>query len=64
MATAPKRLHPRSWASDRTLIELVKTMDLEAIAKKTRRKPEAILKTAKRLGIKIKGRKAKGAVAP
>jgi hypothetical protein len=29
-------------------------MDLEAIAKKTGRKPEAMLKTAKRLGISIK----------
>jgi ribosomal protein L32E len=53
MATAPKRLDLRSWASDRELIELAKTMDLEAIAKKIGRKPEAILKRAKRLGIKI-----------
>jgi hypothetical protein len=49
-----KRLDLRSWATDRKLIELAKTMDLEAIAKKTGRKPEAILKGAKRVGIKIK----------
>jgi ribosomal protein L32E len=34
-------------------MELAQTMDLEAIAKKTGRKPEAILKRARRLGIKI-----------
>jgi hypothetical protein len=49
-----KRPSARSWASDRELIALAKTMGLEEIAKKTRRKPESILKTAKRLGIKIK----------
>jgi hypothetical protein len=41
--------------SDRELIELAKTMNLIAIAKKTGRKPEGSLKTAKRLGISIKG---------
>jgi hypothetical protein len=54
MATTSKRLGPRSWAPDRELIELAKTMDLEAVVKKTGRKPEAILKTAKRLGISLK----------
>jgi hypothetical protein len=49
-----KRLDLRSWASDRRLIELAKTMDLEGIAKRTGHKPEAILKRAKRVGIKIK----------
>jgi ribosomal protein L32E len=44
------------WASERELNELAKTKTLEAIAKKTGRKPESILKTAKRLGIKIRGR--------
>lgn len=59
MATGrPRRLNPRSWAPHRELIELAKTMDLEAITKKTGRKPEAILTTARRLGIKIKGRQA------
>jgi hypothetical protein len=59
MATALKRSEPRSWAAERELIELAKTMDLEAIVKKTGRKPESIIKTAKRLGLSIKGRKAK-----
>lgn len=54
MATAPKRLQPRSWAADRELIGLAKTLDLEEIAKKTGRKPEAILKRAKRLGVSVK----------
>jgi hypothetical protein len=54
MATAPRRLEPRSWAADRELIALAKTMDLEKIAKRTGHKPEAILKRAMRLGIKIK----------
>jgi hypothetical protein len=49
-----KRPSARSWASDRELISLAKTMDMEGIAKKTGRKPESILKTAKRLRIKIK----------
>jgi hypothetical protein len=63
MATTPKRLHPRAWAADRELIALAKTKTLEAIVKKTGRKPDAIIKQAKRLGISIRGRKAKGAVA-
>jgi hypothetical protein len=54
MATTSNRLGPRSLAPDRELIELAKTMDLEAVVKKTGRKPEAILKTAKRLGISLK----------
>jgi hypothetical protein len=49
-----KQLDLRSSASDRQLIELAKTMDLEAVAKKIGRKPGSILKRAKRLGIKIK----------
>jgi ribosomal protein L11 len=56
MATAPKRLHARTWAADRQLIELAKTKTLEAIARKTGRKPKAILETAKRLGLSIKKR--------
>jgi hypothetical protein len=46
----------RSFASDRALVEMAKTMDLNAIAKKTRRSPESVFKTAMRLGISIKGR--------
>ena len=49
-----------SYASDRALIEMAKTMDLNAIAKKTGRVPAGILKTALRLGISIKGLKATG----
>jgi hypothetical protein len=48
----------RSLANDRALVEMSKTMDLAAIAKKTGRKPEAVLKIAKRLGVSIKGREA------
>jgi hypothetical protein len=54
MATAPRRPEPYSRAVDRDLIELAKTLDLEAIVKKTGRKPENVLKMAMRLGIKIK----------
>jgi hypothetical protein len=50
----------RSFASDRAFVEMAKTMDLNAIAKKTGRTPESILKTAMRQGVSIKGRKAKG----
>jgi hypothetical protein len=51
--------HGQSMASDRALVEMSKTMDLNAIAKKIGRTPESILKTATRLGIAIRGRKAK-----
>jgi hypothetical protein len=50
----------RSYAFDRALIEMAKTMDLNEIAEKTGRTLESILKTAKRLGLSIKGQKAKG----
>jgi hypothetical protein len=50
----------RAYASDRALIEMAKTMDLNAIAKKTGRVPAGVVKTALRLGISIKGRKAEG----
>jgi hypothetical protein len=55
MAAITKRPEPYSRAVDRELIELAKTMDLEKIAKRTGRKPENVLRMAKRLGIKIKG---------
>jgi hypothetical protein len=55
MAATTKRPEPYSRAVDRELIELAKTMDLEKIAKRTGRKPENVLRMAKRLGIKIKG---------
>jgi hypothetical protein len=54
MAIGPKRPEPYSRAIDRELIELAKTLNLEAIVKRTGRKPENVLKMAKRLGIKIK----------
>jgi len=57
MATAPKRPGPASFAIQRELIAMAKTMDLESIVTKTRRKPESILKMARRLGLSIKGRK-------
>jgi hypothetical protein len=50
----------RSFVSDRELIEMAKIMDLNALAKKTGRTPESILKTAMRLCVSIKGRKANG----
>jgi hypothetical protein len=46
-----------SMKSDRELIALARTMSLKSIAKKMGRKPQAILKTAKRLGLSIKGSK-------
>jgi len=49
-----KRPGPHSWAPDRELIKLAKTMDLEAIVKESGRSPEAILKTAKRLGLSMR----------
>jgi hypothetical protein len=54
---APKTRRPgNSYAEDRELIEMAKTMTLEAIAKKTGRKPESILLSARRLSVSIKGR--------
>jgi hypothetical protein len=53
MAAKPKRSGTHSRAAERALVELAKKMNLKAIAKKTGRKPESILKTARRLGIKI-----------
>jgi hypothetical protein len=50
----------RSYAFDRALIEMAKTMDLNAIARKTGRVPASILRRALRLGISIKGQKDKG----
>jgi ribosomal protein L11 len=45
------------YASQRELIDLAKTMDLDAIVRKTGRTPQNILTSAKRLGLSIKGRK-------
>jgi len=49
-----KRPGSHTWAADRELIALAKTKSLETIARKTGRTPEAILKTAKRLGLSIR----------
>jgi hypothetical protein len=43
-----------SMKTDRELIELAKTKTLEAIADQLQRPPEAILKKAAKLGLKIK----------
>jgi ribosomal protein L32E len=43
--------------SDRELIALARTSDLTTIANKMGRKSQAILKTAKRLGLSIRGSK-------
>lgn len=51
MATAPKRPERYSKAVDRKLIALAKTMNVESIVKGTGRKPEAIIRTAKWLGV-------------
>jgi hypothetical protein len=50
------KLSHHGMAADRAMIEMAKTMDLDAIVKKTGRSPKSILKTATRLGISIKGR--------
>jgi hypothetical protein len=50
----------RSYAFDRALIELAKTMDLNEIAKKTGRVPAGILKTDLLLGIRSRGRRRRG----
>jgi hypothetical protein len=55
-----KLTHDWSMASDRAFVEMAKIMDLNAIAKKTGRVPAGVVKTALRLGISIKGRKAEG----
>ena len=44
MATTPKRPKPYSWAVDRELITLAKTLSLETIVKRTGRKSETVLK--------------------
>jgi hypothetical protein len=55
MASRQKRTGPASFASQRELIELAKTLDLAGIVKKTGRTPSNILNSAKRLGLSIKG---------
>jgi hypothetical protein len=52
---APRR-PGRSFSDERQLIELAKTIGLEAIAKKIGKTPKAVLKMAMRLGVSIKGK--------
>jgi hypothetical protein len=52
--------HGWSMKSDRELIHLAKTRTLQAIADQFQRSPAYILKRAARLGLSIKGLKAKG----
>jgi hypothetical protein len=49
----------QSYAAQRELIEMAKTLDLNALARRTGRSHASILKSALRLSIKIKGREAK-----
>jgi hypothetical protein len=57
---APKSKNPgHSYAADRELVEVAKTLDLNTIVKKTGRTPESILRTAKRLAVSIEGRKVR-----
>ncbi len=44
-------------AKQRELVELAKTLDLDAIVRRTGRTRKAILESARRLGISIGGRK-------
>jgi hypothetical protein len=56
MATTPKtRL--AGYAAQRELIEMAKTLDLDAIVRRTGRTRKAILESARRLGISIRRRK-------
>jgi hypothetical protein len=59
MARKPK-IGMWSMKSDRELIQLAKARALQAIADQLQRSPAYILKRAARLGLSIKGRKAKG----
>jgi hypothetical protein len=54
MASTPKRPKRHSMAFDREMIALAKTMGLEAIVKRTGKKPQSVLKAAKRLGISLR----------
>jgi hypothetical protein len=54
MAKRPKL---SGFAAQRELVAMAKNMDLDAIVRKTGRSPKAILESARRLGISIKGRK-------
>jgi hypothetical protein len=57
-----RKLKVAGWSmkADRELIQLAKSETLEAIADQLQRSPAYIFKRAARLGLSIKGRKAKG----
>jgi hypothetical protein len=56
---APRR-PGRSFSDERQLIELAKTIGLEAIAKKIGKTPKAVRKMAMRLGVSIQGKAKAG----
>jgi hypothetical protein len=45
--------------ADRELITLAKTKTLNEITRRTGRKPESVLKMARRLGVSIRGKPSK-----
>jgi hypothetical protein len=51
-----KPRYGRSFATDREFVNMAQTMGLNAIVKKTGRKPKSIIKTALRLAVTLKGR--------
>jgi hypothetical protein len=59
MARKVKRRAGQSMVADRKLITLAKTMTLDEIVRRTGRTPESILKSARRLGVSIRGKPSK-----
>jgi hypothetical protein len=59
MARNPIGRAPNSRTAERELVVLAKTMTLDEIVRRTGRKPEAILKSARRLCASIRGRPSK-----
>jgi hypothetical protein len=53
---APKLKPGRSLADDREFFEMAMKLDLNAIVKRTGRRPASVLKTALRIGVTIRGR--------
>jgi hypothetical protein len=56
MTTSSPKRPGRSFSDERRLIELAKTSNLTTIVKKTGKKPEAVLKMARRLCLSIRGK--------
>ena len=59
MARKLKRRKHNSMADERELITLAKTMTLNEIVRRTGRETRGILRTARRLGVSIKGKPSK-----